>query len=92
MVKSLFTETWNAKSRDVSINGFKAFVCPRPKWNKKAKRDSGGLKVYYKHRLENKIELIKTDRSGKLWIKLKRNNSEDKNDVFICLLYIPPKK
>ena len=63
---------------------------PRPKWNKKAKRDSGGLIVYYKHWLENKIELIKTDRRGKLWIKLKGNNSEDKNDVFICLLYIPP--
>ena len=45
----LLGETWHSSSGHITFEGFDHFECARPKFNKKAKRNSGGLVVYYKN-------------------------------------------
>lgn len=86
----LLTETWNARTTNININGYKSFVCPRPRTNTRAKRASGGVIVYYKQWLENKLELVKTDYRGIIWFKLKKDLTNYDSDLYFCTCYIPP--
>ena len=88
----MFSETWHT-TRNISnlqIKGFKCYRCHRPKGNKRAKRNSGGLIIYYKEWLTGKIELVKTDDRGILWMKLKHRDFNFERDKYFCLAYIPP--
>ena len=52
------TETWNSKTTNIEINSYERFSCPRPKCNQKAKRESGGVIVYYRKTLSKGIEPV----------------------------------
>ena len=54
--------------------------CPRPKFNRKAKRDSGGIIVYFKNKFINHIELVKVNQNGIIWFKLKKTFLLAEND------------
>lgn len=86
----LFTETWCSESSKIDIDGYSKFVCNRPKYNRRSKRDSGGIVVYFKSWLEGKIDLIKCDNRGILWFKLSKNDFGFNDDVYFCVCYIPP--
>ena len=86
----LFSECWNSKTSNINIDGYCNFNCPRPKFNRKAKRDSGGVIVYFKNKFVNHIELVNVNQNGIIWFKLKKTFLLTENDVYICLTYIPP--
>ena len=65
----LFTESWSSKILNVSIDGYESLNCPRPKFDRKEKRDSGGVIVYYKTYLKKYFEL---DTKGIIWFKIKK--------------------
>ena len=88
----LFSETWHKRLTDLNLFGFHSFRLSRPKGNKKAKRYSGGLVVFFKDWLYGKIEPVKTDNRGILWMKLKREFFSLERDIYICLTYIPPEE
>lgn len=67
------TETWTSNRDCIDVNGFDYISCNRPRGNKKAKRDSGGIIVYYKNCLHDKIEVLKKNQNGILWLKLKKD-------------------
>ena len=87
----MFSETWHTKRNisNLQIKCFKCYSCHRPKGNKRAKRNSGGLIIYYIEWLTGKIELVKTDDRGILWIKLKHRDFNFERDKYFCLAYIP---
>ena len=64
------------------------FTCPRPKWNRRAKRNSGGVVVYYKSIYKNVIEKVSINPKGILWFRIKTESSLQ--DIYVCLCYIPP--
>ena len=86
----LFTECWHSKLSNINIDGYSCFSCPRPKFNSKAKRNSGGVVVYFKNKLLNYIELVSLHANGYIWFKLKKQFLHTENDAFICACYIPP--
>ena len=86
----LLTETWNSNLSNTKIDGYESFNCSRPKSNKKAKRDSGGVIVYYKQRYRNYLQLISINTNGLVWFKLKKEIGNFENDLILCLCYIPP--
>ena len=86
----IFTECWISKFSNVNINGYECFVCPRQKCNKKAKRSSGGITVYFKHHLSQKISLIKRNTKGILWFKVDKSVFDNVTDRYFCVCYIPP--
>ena len=86
----IFTETWLAKSTNVNIDNYLCFSCPRPKYNKKAKRHSGGVILYYKKKYFGYIKLISENERGILWFKLSKTYFGTENDLLICSCYVPP--
>lgn len=86
----LFTETWFSKKSYVNIKGYSVFNCPRPKCNKRAKRNSGGIAIYYRDCYVDKIQLVKSDNRGIIWVKLLKQYFGFDKDVYLCLCYIPP--
>ena len=57
---------------------------------KKAKRYSGGLALYFRQHIKNGITIIPSKNPNTLWIKLKADFFNSKNDTFICFVYISP--
>ena len=86
----MFTECWISKFSNVNINGYECFVCPRQKCNNKAKCSSGGITVYFKHHLSQKISLIKRNTKGNLWFMLDKSVFDNVTDRYLCVCYIPP--
>ena len=86
----LLTETWTCKNDNLDLNGFSHFHCNRPKCNKRAKRNSGGIVVYFKNCLKDKISLVKMCENGIIWLKLSNSAFDTEKDIYICLTYIPP--
>ena len=88
----LILTCWKKKVsvKALRLEGFNCFTCPRPKCNKKAKRNSGGVCVYYKEKFFGNITLEKLNDKGIIWIKLNKSFLGYENDIFICSCYIPP--
>ena len=84
----LLTECWNSTDSNLNIKGYDMFTCPRPKWNRRAKRNSGGVVVYYKSIYKNVIEKVSINPKGILWFRIKTESSLQ--DIYVCLCYIPP--
>jgi hypothetical protein len=51
---------------NIEIDGYETFSCPRPKFNNKAKRNNGGVAIYYRDYLKNCIELLNIDEKGRV--------------------------
>ena len=86
----MFTETWHSKVTNLSLEGFEYISCPRPKFNKRAKRDSGGIVVYFKKSLSKHIEPVEVNSNGIIWFKLLKAVTFLDKDLYFCLCYIPP--
>ena len=89
---SILSETWGC-SHDTYINGFDSFsIKPSKHKHLKSGRASGGLTLYYKHYLSDRIKL-KEKSKHHVWIKIKSSVQDifDKTkDLYLCALYIPP--
>ena len=85
------SETWGY-SHDTHINVFDSFsIKPNKNKHLKSGRASGGLTLYYKHYLSDRIKLIEKSKHY-VWIKIKSSVQDifDKTkDLYLCALYIP---
>lgn len=54
----LLTETWTNDFSDVNVDGFDSFILNRTRKHRNAKRDSGGLMIYIKSVLNNKVTFV----------------------------------
>ena len=88
----LFTETWHSRPNDLHIEGYDYFSCPRPRFNARAKRDSGGVIVYFRNSLRDHIQLVELNSNGAVWFKLLKNRSDVEYDSYFCTCYIPPEE
>ena len=86
----LFTETWFSCGNEENIPGYEAFHCSRPRLNKRAKSDRGGLSIYYKTHLSKGVSIVKKHDRGILWIKFDKCVFNMDKNSFLCLTYIPP--
>ena len=86
----LFTETWHEKKTNLSIEGYDCFSCPQPKSNSRAKRGSGGVVVYFRHRLKNYVHFVELNQNSAIWFKLSKELFNFDVDLYLCLCYIPP--
>jgi len=84
------TETWHSYTSNIDIDNFLNFSCPSPKCNRKAKRDSGGVVIYYHKKYFGHVKLMSVNNKGLIWIKLDKGYFSADNDVYICNCYIPP--
>lgn len=86
----LLNETWSDKN--IEIPGFRAFISDiaRPHTNQSC-RKSGGIALLVKTKFEKFTSVVKKSKNF-LWCKISKDILNDKNDLFICGVYIPPEK
>lgn len=89
----LLSETWltSKDGYNLEIEGYKCeHIFGNKSRNTRKGRVSGGISVYYKSCLGDKIKVIEKTQCGILWIKLLRDLFPVNEDIFICHTYIPP--
>lgn len=89
----MFSETWLSDSDKLNLD-IQGYTCDHLYGNKSAGakkgRYSGGISIYYKNCLKNKIKIVEKIQSGILWVKIQGELFLFKEDVYICNLYNPP--
>ena len=56
----------------------------------KKRRQSGGISVYFREELKDKISIVEKNDFGIIWIKLSNEVFHFNEDVYLCYVYIPP--
>ena len=86
----MFTESWTNELSDIDICGYDHYDLHRKRKSKNAKRDSGGMIIYYKQELNNYVNFVKSDSDDIMWLKLSGDILPSGVDLYVCLLYAVP--
>jgi HAMP domain-containing protein len=83
----ILTETWTKPnlSFNPDVHGYTTIHFPRLSMHKKAKRNSGGIMIFYQNDLSHCFSVVKVNQD-RVWLKLGSENQ----DLYICGTYIPP--
>ena len=71
------------------IDGYTSFKLCR-KINKKINRFFGGIVIYYKNDLRPGIQFLMNTSIDYVWLKFNKSFFNMAEDVFMCVMYIPP--
>lgn len=89
----LLSETWisNKHLVNLDIDGYESFHLFGHKSIKTKKgRQSGGISVYFRKELKNKISIAEKNDFGIIWLKIDHDLFLFDEDIYICHTYIPP--
>ena len=91
------TETWHTgkndlenKNKFIAPKGYNFFEKARIKRNKKAKRNSGRIIIFYKMELKSSISIHDNTDGNILWIKINGNTIENEHDLYVATVYNSP--
>lgn len=84
-----FSETHINESVNIKVPGYRDINLPR-KRSKKATKDSGGLAVYIKYSVRPGVTVIPSKSREHVWLKLKKDFFQTKDNVFVCYAYANP--
>ena len=86
----LIQESWLKHKEKVFVPNFSHFKANR-KQNKKARRGSGGLILFYKNVLQKGVTREKSsDEKHSIWIKCDKNFFNLSQDLYLASVYYPP--
>ena len=91
----VLSEAWLSPQSNyyLNINGYEAFHLYGNKSPIVRKgRYNGGISVYYKLELKNKLQIEEKQQSGIIWLKLCNSLFSFDSGVFLCNVYIPPRE
>ena len=85
----LLCETWTNEQSEMSLDGFEHFALHRPR-HQRARRDSGGVALYYRAELAKYVTLVKETEDCILWVKIDKKGIDSDKDMLVCLCYAVP--
>ena len=83
-------ETHANANSNFHIPNYYVYQKHRPKL-KKARKYSGGLAVFIRQEIKEGVTILQSRSAEMLWIKLDKYFFKLKNNLFICVTYLPPK-
>ena len=89
----LLNETWisNNDHLNLDIRGYTSeHIFGNKSIGTRKGRYSGGISIYYKNSLKDKIKVVEKHQIGILWLKISKDILSFNQDVYICVSYIPP--
>ena len=81
-------ESWLNKETEVNLSGFTCLNFPRKFQNRRAKRNSGGITVFFRNSLRAGIIALKNRFDALVWLRLKKDFFGFPNDIYIAGTYI----
>ena len=86
----LLNEIWTNHQSAIDITGYESYCSHRKRVDNKARRLSGGVICYVKSCHTRGIKLVQNETSDILWLMLDKHYFGTKNEILLCLTYIPP--
>ena len=86
-------ETWISEntSTNLNIQDYKSHhLFGNKSFNTRKGRYSGGLSIYYKNDLQDKITIVEQNQNGILWIRISKDLFPFNEDVYVCSVYVLP--
>ena len=84
----ILLESWTSKCSKIELNGYVKHNFYRKFKHRNARRNSGGIVIYYKDYLSPGIQIIKTHHDTIIWLKLDHNFFSLTSDIYLCGAYI----
>ena len=81
-------ETWSSVTSIIELAGYQSHIFSRPFQHKRAKRNSGGVSLFYKNSLADGIKIVKNHHNSVIWLKLDRCFFNVERDIYICGIYL----
>ena len=85
------SETWQRKNDSFVLEGYECFDVPRKESLQTKYRGHGGICLFVRSCIHKGIEVLETNSSGFIWIKVCKTFFNLKEDIYIGFAYIPPK-
>ena len=87
----IIVESWLGKNDNCpKINGFMNYRNER-KRKCKARRDSGGMLIYYRQDIGKGVQKVESTLKDAIWLKLDKSYFGLNKDLYFCTVYIPPR-
>ena len=86
---AFISETWTNEFSSIDIKGYVKY-CKHRKRRENAKRDSGGLVVYFKEHMNKGVKELEWDNEDGMCFKLDKNVFGWKEDVYLLTVYMRP--
>lgn len=89
----LVSETWVSKKDhlNLDIQGYTSEHIPGNKSaGAKKGRYSGGISIFYKNFLKDKIQIVDKNQIGILWVKILKDVLVSDQDIYVGVNYVPP--
>lgn len=85
-------ETWlnDDSIQQCDLMGYQKVVSVRKCTNKKAKRPSGGIIVYFKNEIKPGIVVEHSSHDDMIWLRLKKDFFQCEKDIYVCFAYLAP--
>ena len=81
-------ESWCDSNSNINLNGYISHNFYRTFQHRRARRNSGGIVLYYKEQLKDGIQIIKNHFDTIIWLKLDHLFFNTQNDIYVCGAYI----
>lgn len=86
-----FSETWVKKDEQYQLSNYHCVNVPRKeRVSVKCKRGHGGVCLYIHENVYEGVQILETNDSGFIWVKLCKDFFCLTEDLCICFTYIPP--
>ena len=76
----------------LEIPGFKRIAYKNETLKSPAKKGDGGIAIFIKEHLSKGIIPQKTSREYSIWVKIKKETIQSKDDIFLAFVYMNPHK
>ena len=77
-------EAWTSKDSDIEFNGYVKHNFYRKFRHRNARRNSGGIVLYYKTGLKDGITIVLNNYDTIIWVKLDKTFFSLPEDVYLC--------
>ena len=81
-------ESWTNHDSKIDFLGYVCYNLYRKFQNKKARRRSGGIVIYYKECFKIGISIVRNHHDTIIWLRLDKTFFSLQNDVYLCGVYI----
>ena len=82
-------ETHAVQDDTLVLEGYTPYMINRPKRTKRG-QNSGGLAIFVRNEIRNSVELIKCKSKEYTWLRIKKAECQNGNDIYICFVYDNP--
>ena len=85
----MLCETWTNDNSVMNIPGYE-YVALHRKRHPRARRDSGGIAIYYRENMAKYVTILKSSGDCLQWVQINKDFYSGDKDILLCMCYAVP--